>query len=182
MNQKDIINNKIKKKKISVDSTKKIILVVMITIFSLFSIWHSTHILSLEQRTKEFNLKKDFGYYKYEKDNSGRKFRWTGKYGGIWLKIKKPLITIPILASHPDIKSNPVRLKIFVYEDFFKDKNLLDEIILNDNLWKTFSWNISDKLGKDIILLFQVNRTWTPYKWRKIPDYRKLGIAIGDIH
>lgn len=145
-------------------------------------LWNSTRTLSLENRTQLLDLKQNFGLYQLEKTQDGREFRWTRGYGGLAIKIEKPVIEIPMLASHPDIGKNPLRIKIYLIKDFFKEKRLLDEIILTENVWKTYEYYIPEEVNRQAILLFKVNRTWNPLKTSGISDSRNLGIAVGKIN
>ena len=91
------------------------------------------------------------------------------------------MIAIPLLASHPDIVKNPVKVRIFLIEDLFKKKKLLDEITITKNAWNTYEYPIPDELKKKLILLIKVSRTWNPQKTLGTPDPRDLGIAVGEI-
>jgi hypothetical protein len=87
--------------------------VLIIIVFGSSLLWNATHSLSLKHRTELLALKQDFGLYQPEKTEDGREFRWTREYGGLTVKIEKPVVEIPLLASHPDIQSNPVNVKIY---------------------------------------------------------------------
>lgn len=159
----------------------KILSVVAIVLFSSIHLWNSTHSLSLKSRTEQFGMKQDFGLYQIEKTDNGREFRWTRKYGGMTIKIKKPVIEIPLLASHPDIRKDPVKIKIYLIKDFFKQKKLIDEIILTENLWETYEYYIPEEVNQEVILLVKVSRTWNPLRILGTPDPRNLGVAVGKI-
>jgi len=154
---------------------------ILVVLFSGVHLWNSTHSLSLKSRTEQFSLKQEFGFDKIEKTNEGREFRWTRGYGGMTIKIEKPVIEVPLLASHPDIQKNPVKVKIFLIKDFFKQKKLLDEIILTKSIWKIYEYYIPEEVNKEVILLFIVSRTWNPLKTLGTPDPRNLGVAVGKI-
>ena len=150
-------------------------------VFTVVHLWNSTHSLSLANRTKEFGIKQDFGFYRLEKTADGREFRWTRGYGGTTIKVEKPVIEIPLMASHPDIKRKPVKVKIYIVKNFFKEKKLLDELTLTRSVWKTYEYHLPEEVGKEVILLFKVSRTWIPLKVLGTPDPRKLGVAVGKI-
>jgi len=153
----------------------------LILLFSGVHLWNSTHSLSLASRTREFGIKQDFGFYQLEKTADGREFRWTRGYGGTTIKVEKPVIEIPLMASHPDIKRKPVKVKIYIVKNFFKEKKLLDELTLTRSVWKTYEYHLPEEVGKEVILLFKVSRTWIPLKVLGTPDPRKLGVAVGKI-
>ena len=159
----------------------KISSIVLIVLFAGVHLWNSTHSLSLKSRTEQLGLRQDFGFDKLEKTRDGREFRWTRSYGGLTLKIEKPVVEIPLLASHPDIRKNPVTVKILLVKDFFKKEKLLDEIILKDSNWKTYEYSISEEVNQEVILLIKVSRTWNPLKTIGTPDPRNLGVALGRI-
>jgi hypothetical protein len=159
----------------------KIIGTLLIVLFAVVHLWNSTHSLSLKSRTEDIPLKQNFGLYQLEKTEDGREFKWTRGYGGVSVNVEKPNVKIPILASHPDIDIKPVKVRLFLIKDFFKEKILLDEITISEGIWKTYEYSIPDEIGEDIILLFKVNRTWNPQKTIGTPDPRNLGIAIGEI-
>lgn len=160
----------------------KIISLCLILIFSGVHLWNSTRSLSLKNRTQLFDLKQNFGLYPLEETRDGREFRWTRGYGGLTIKIEKPFIEIPMLASHPDIEKIPLKVKIYLIKDFFKEKRLLDEVVLTENSWKTYEYYIPEEVNRQAILLFKVSRTWNPLKTFGTPDPRNLGIAVGKIN
>lgn len=158
------------------------ILFVLILAFFLGShIWNSTHSLSLESRTEKLNISHNFGFYKEERTEDGGPFRWTKRNAGMTLRIEKPVMEICLLASHPDIATNPVGVEILLVKDFFKEKKVLAEIILREAGWKDFAFSIPEEVSNNVILIFKISRTWNPLKTRGVPDPRNLGIAIRDI-
>ena len=159
----------------------KILATAMLLLYGTVHLWNSTHSLSLKSRTELLGLKQDFGFYQHEKTNDGKEFRWTRSYGGLTLKIEKPVIAIPLLASHPDIQKKPVKVKIYLVKDFFKHKKLLDEVTLTQSVWKTYEYDVAQEVGEEVILLFKVSRTWNPLKAFGTPDPRNLGVAVGKI-
>lgn len=159
----------------------KMIAILLIFIFGVSFLWNSTHSLSLKSRINLLGLKQNFGLYSTEKTDDGREFNWARDYGGLTITIEKPVIEIPLHASHPDIRENPVTVKIYLIQDFFEQKTLLDKLILNTDTWKTYEYHLPDKLNQEAILLFKVSRTWNPQKVLGVPDPRDLGIAVGKI-
>jgi hypothetical protein len=144
-------------------------------------LWSSTHSLSLNAQTKRYGLRQEFGLGPKEKDTEGRIFRWSGRFAGIPYQIDNTRITIPLLASHPDISIRPVRVKIFVAADLATKPKLIREIILKESRWETIEVTIPDAIRGSALLLFEVDRTWNPLKKGVSADSRNLGIAIGII-
>ena len=158
-----------------------ILSIVLLVLYGGVLLWNSTHSLSLKNRTEQFNLKQDFGLYQTERASDGSEFRWTKSYGGISINVEKPVIAIPLLASHPDILKNPVKVRIFLIEDLFKRKSLLDEITITKSIWNTYEFSIPEEMNNKLILLIKVSRTWNPQKTLGTPDPRNLGVAVGKI-
>ncbi|GAG19651.1 unnamed protein product, partial [marine sediment metagenome] len=72
--------------------------------------------------------------------------------------------------------------KIYLIKDFFKEKELLGEIVLRESSWKTCTYIIPEEVNNQVILLFKVSRTWNPWKISGASDLRNLGIAVGEIN
>ncbi len=155
--------------------------VILILIFIGSHSWNSTHSLSLKSRSDKFDLKRDFGFYRLERTNEGREFRWTGTNAGIFLTIKNPVVSIPLLASHPDLREKPVKVKIYLVKDFFRSKRLLGEVTLTESMWDIYEFCLPNELNQEVILLIKVSRTWNPLKIIGTPDPRNLGVAVGEI-
>jgi len=174
-------DNKYKQEKKLFIKPITIIGIIILALFSGVHLWNSTHSLSLESRTEKFDLKQNFGFYVTEKTASGKEFRWTQKNAGETLEVKKPIISIPLHASHPNIHIKPVIVKVFMVKDFFREKILLDKIVLDNTGWKTYDYEIPDGIEEEVLLLFKVSRTWNPWRMSGAPDIRNLGIAVGKI-
>ncbi len=168
-------------KKISFNRKTKILIIIFLGFYCGVHLWNSTRSLSLKNRTEQFGIKQNFGLYKIEKTQDEREFRWTRSYGGLMIRIEKPLIDIPLQASHPDLEKNPVRLNIMLVKDFFKQKSTLADILIKERGWKTYTYHIPEEVGQEVILLFKVSRTWNPLKTNGAPDPRNLGVAVGHI-
>jgi hypothetical protein len=50
---------------------------------------------------------------------------------------------------------------------------------LDSPQWQNVVLDLKDDLGSDVLLLFEISRTWNPKKESGSPDPRELGIAIG---
>ena len=153
----------------------------VLLIFTGFQLWNSTHSLSLEHRSQMLGIDQDFGFYQKEETETGRVFRWTKRHSGLNIEIKNPVMEIPLMASHPDIRESPVKVKIYLIRDFFRKKRLLDELSLTQSSWKTYRYRVPSQVNNRVILLFKVSRIWNPWKTSKALDTRNLGIALGEI-
>ena len=154
---------------------------LVLIVFSSIHLWNSTHSLSLKTRTERLELQQDFGFYQKEKTDEGIEFRWTREYGGMTIMVENPIIEIPILASHPDIHEKPVTVKVYLTQDFFKTKIQLDEIIIKEEKWEIYKYELPNDVKGRAILLLKVNRTWNPQNIKGTPDPRNLGVAVGSV-
>jgi len=153
----------------------------VLVLFAGFSVWSSTHSLSLEHRTEKFDLKQNFGFYPPEQTSAGKTFQWAGKSAVRTLRMEKPVISFSIHASHPDIQDHPVTVKIYLVNNFFREKRLLGKVILQDRKWKQLRYSLPEEKGREVMLLFKVSRVWNPWRSSGIKDIRNLGVAVGDI-
>jgi hypothetical protein len=151
---------------------------VLVLLFVFSFIWNSAHSLSLHKRTESFGLVQNFGLYAQEKADE-REFQWTKKTAGLHTKVQMPFLVVPLIASHPDIRENPVRVRVSVTQQLFRDTLLLDEITIKENRWQNFTYDLSKYIGDDVILLFETNRTWSPGDLLGTSDTRDLGVGIG---
>lgn len=151
--------------------------IIGIYAFSLLSA--SIHSLSLSYRTQKYNLYQEFGLDRPEKTSGGQEFRWTGKSAALPLSILGPKLILPLHASHPDIRQNPVIVELFLVNPDLTFHRSLGKISLENSDWHLFEFNLDQELGTKKILLIKTSRTWNPYKVAKIKDLRNLGVALG---
>jgi LPXTG-motif cell wall-anchored protein len=167
--------------KVSFSKKFRFISLGVVLIFTCFQLWNSTHSLSLEHRTEMLGLDQSFGFYDTETTKTGNEFRWSKKNSALSIKIEKPVMEIPLMASHPDIRGKPVKVKIYLIKDFFREERLLAEIVLTESSWKSVECPVPYEIDSQVILLFKVSRIWNPWEISKAPDTRNLGIALGEI-
>jgi len=158
---------------------QKILVSVLVMLFLIFHAWSTVHNLSLQTRTKKLRLVQTFGFYSEEKNAERGEFRWSTGTAGIAIVVNKRILTVSILASHPDIQRDPVRLKVSITKNLFKDRKYLKEIVLDRAQWQDFDFDLRDYIGSEILMVFEVDRTWNPQEELGAPDPRDLGIAIG---
>jgi len=159
---------------------KVILVCVGVMVFAVVHIWNSVNDLSLLSRTRKFRLIQSFGLYQKEVSD-GRQFRWTKKTAAMAIKMEKPVLLLPIHASHPDLAQRPLRLKIYTTQDLFKSKDLAADIVIRDKNWQTIRLELPEKTGREFLLVFEVSRAWQPLKILGTPDPRHLGVAIGEM-
>jgi len=154
--------------------------IILPVFFGLVHLWNSTHTLTIENRTQKFGLKQNFGLYKVERDNRGFIFRWAKKSAGITVDKVGQVLVIPMVASHPDIEKNPVKVKVFLANRYFKKEKSIKEIVLREKIWIDFEYPIPKLPERKIYLVFETNRVWKPLKYLGVPDPRWLAIGLGE--
>lgn len=156
---------------------------VLLSLFAASLVWNSSHSLSLKSRTEKFHLEQRFGLGEPETTSDGKEFRWTGRSAAMPVLVEKPVMMIPMLASHPDIRENPVRVRAYLLEDVAGRERPIADIVLKKDVWTEVACPVpSGCVGRKMILLVRAGRTWNPRKERGIQDSRNLGVALGRIH
>lgn len=123
---------------------------LMLAIFAGANLISSWKHLSIPKRTEKFGWDQDYGFYGWEKDNRGLDFRWAKKDAGSRIKILGPKIGLLVHASHSDIERNPVRLNIYLADDWFRKQQLLCTFEFKDRGWHRLEIPIqSDKSDQD---------------------------------
>jgi O-antigen ligase len=153
----------------------------LILVFGAAHFWNSTHSLSLASRTADLRISQDFGLDRIEKTADGREFRWSGRRAGLTVTVLGPTLRVTLLASHPDIGSRPVQVRVYLVEGFFRKERLLGDITIHEGRWQTYTFSLPGESGREIFLFFEVSRTWNPQKVLGVRDPRNLGVAIGKI-
>lgn len=153
---------------------------LFVLIFTVSFLISSLGSLSIKSRTEEFGWEQDYGLYREEPYEKG-KFCWTKKGAGFPIFIKSPFLTIDLIASHPDIELEPVKVKFFISEKPFQKKKKVDEFSLREKGWKKKGYLLKNFSGEKAFLSFEVSRTWNPLKELGTRDPRNIGIGIGKI-
>lgn len=143
-------------------------------------LWSSTHSLSLNAQTRNHGLRQDFGLGPVERNAEGIEFRWSGRRAGTPFEIDGTDMELWLLASHPDIKTRPVRAKILISADLAAKPIVLRDLRLKESRWEEIVLRPPDSIRGPALLFFEVDRTWNPMKTGVSPDSRNLGLAIGN--
>ena len=121
-----------------------------------------------------------YGFWNEEQlGNSELRFRWMNDYEALKrVKIRGNIISIPVFSLKPDIREEPVEVKIFF------DKIMMgDFVLVNDKVmyFKGIVVDMGYKVGKYLDIKFEVDRLWVPAEYGIGNDTRELGIAVGNI-
>jgi hypothetical protein len=119
----------------------------------------------------------DADWYKQEKGKDKIKFSWSKGDCGFLLLQKKntKILSVTIKAAHPNIKKNPVSVKLLV------DGEQQGEYRLENTNWTTIEIGLQ-KVKDDKIHWIRLlpDRTWNPEEIGQIGDRRKIGIGLKD--
>jgi len=148
--------------------------------FAVLHLWNSTHSLSLKNQTSRFGWSQNYGLYEMEKDPRRFNFRWAKKSAGLTIEAMSPSIVIPMRVSHPDIDKKPVRIKIFLGDEYFRKRALLRDLVFSKNDWINFEYRISPPQKRKIFFVFETDRDWQPIKSLGLPDSRSLALGLGE--
>ncbi len=143
--------------------------------------WSSVHSLSLNAQTRSHGLRQEFGLGPVEKNTEGLEFRWSGRFAGTSCLIDGSDIEILLLASHPDVQTRPVRVKILIAPDLATKPIVLRDLLLKESRWEKIVLTTPAAIRGPALLLFEVDRTWNPMRSGVSSDSRDLGLAIGNI-
>lgn len=104
--------------------------------------------------------------------NHPQKFRWTGRRATINLKnVCKEGCNIYLRGTHPDIQTNPVKVRML------GTNGVLDTLELSDTDCKV-SYLPAEKAKELNRFTIEIDRTWNPKLWGVSEDTRDLGVAF----
>jgi O-antigen ligase len=151
-----------------------------VVIFASVHLMNSLHSLSIEERRERFGWAQNFGFYAWEKDERGFRFRWAQKHAGLVIENSATFLTIPMRASHPDLARDPVKVDIYVSDRHFRRKKLFQTLVFKNSGWRDAELALPESTEKNIFLIFDTSREWQPLRHSGVPDPRWLALAMGD--
>jgi len=131
---------------------------------------------------KELKWLKDKGLYSLEiwSDDetiaTGKEYNWTEKNIRTFIKPELPYLDFSLMASHPDITQNPVKVSIKI------DNQNIGNFELTNSLWYNDAFFVqpflmSDSSNKKLCLALDISRIWFPTNYG-FEDKRQLGVAL----
>jgi len=159
---------------------RKVLSALAVLAFASVHLGNSLHSLSIEGRREKFGWAQNFGFYGPERDVRGFRFRWARKHAGLVIENGPAILRVPTLASHPDAEENPVRVKVFLSDRYFRRKKLLREVVLRTREWTEEEFILPASQEMNTYLIFEADREWQPLRHSGVPDPRWLGLGMGD--
>lgn len=166
-------------RKIYINNFQIIALCVIVLIFSGNLFINSFNNLSLNIKEnvngwKDKGIENTYGFYGTE-DYGSSGPRWIGIDAHINLMKEGVFLSVFLKAKNPDIKSNPVYVKVFL------DNKLFTRIKLSDSDWHKIKFKLPKNDMAKISLTYVCSRTWVPKEWGVNDDTRELGVLVGQV-
>jgi len=152
-------------RKIRFDFISRVILVLVILVFSTTLFWSSTHDLSINVKNSLYNEE-------YEK---GLPFRWIGKDASRIVAKKGDTLIIPMKAVYPIDYKIPNLIRIYA------DNTLIKIVRLADDQWRDVKVDLSGFGRERITLTITMNHSFVPRELGLSSDTRELGIKVGEL-
>jgi O-antigen ligase len=160
---------------------RKLGIAVLIAAFGAVHLWNSTHSLSLNNEAATYGWDQNFGLYGVERDKRGFVFQWAKRDAGLTIDNLGPVLVIPLLATHPGIQENPVRVRVYLGNPYFRKKALIGGVSFREKTWHDLEYHLSNSHEKKLYLVLETDRCWEPAKYSGAHDARSLAVALGEI-
>jgi O-antigen ligase len=161
--------------------TRKFGIAILLAAFASFHLWNSTHALSINSEAAKYGWDQNFGFYGVERDNRGFVFQWAKREAGLVIANLGPVLVVPMLATHPDIQENPVRVRVYLANAYFRKKNLIGDVTFRERTWQNFEYHHPNSSEKKLYLVLETDRSWEPGTYSGVHDARSLAAALGEI-
>jgi len=146
-----------------------------VAVVAAYQIVHAFGDLSLAGRRTALGLEQSEGFYGWETDETGRRFRWTGEEARLIVPTTKGEIRIEMQAKNPDLAARPLAVWISLSE-----KPIVRHDITSPS-WRWVRIPVRPNTPNPAELRIRVERTWCPRDFRISYDKRALGVAISQI-
>jgi len=148
---------------------------VSVAVIAGYQVVHGFGDLSPARRRAALGLEQSEGFYAWETDETGRRFRWTAEEARLVVPTGQGEIRVEMLARNPDLTSRPLVLWISL-----RGKTASRCEIISSN-WRWVRVPVPPDSPNPAELRIRVERTWRPKDFRLSKDDRTLGVAIARI-
>jgi O-antigen ligase len=160
---------------------RKFGIAILVAVFASVHLWNSTHPLSINSEAAKYGWDQNFGLYGTERDNRGFVFQWARREAGLTIANLGPVLVIPMLATHPDIQENPVRVRVYLGNSYFRKRALIGDVTFREKTWQDLEYHLSNSHEKKLYLVLETDRSWEPARYSGVHDARSLAVALGEI-
>jgi putative inorganic carbon (HCO3(-)) transporter len=115
----------------------------------------------------------EYGFYGYEKDSSGRTFRWTAQEAASVLPVRGNLLSLALRQVDPAIGRRECRTVVEI------DGRPIASVVFDDSEWKEFRHRVpADRQAQTITVRIRSNKYFVPRLEGMGSDPRKLGVMV----
>ena len=151
---------------------EKVFFIFILIIFLANLLLSSFGELSTNIKQVIYGWENKYGFYQ-EINIDGEECRLTSIDASEVLEKKGSKITLPIKALNPDIKSNPLYVKIYI------NNCLIKTIKFDDYKWHDVIIDLKSVERNKFTLTVVCSRSWIPRKWGFSSSKKELGVLIG---
>ena len=151
---------------------EKVFFIFILIIFLANLLLSSFGELSTNIKQVIYGWENKYGFYQ-EINIDGEECRLTSIDASEVLEKKGSKITLPIKALNPDIKSNPLYVKIYI------NNCLIKTIKFDDYKWHDVIIDLKSVERNKFTLTVVCSRSWIPREWGFSSSKKELGVLIG---
>ena len=151
---------------------EKVFFIFILIIFLANLLLSSFGELSTNIKQVIYGWENKYGFYQ-EINIDGEECRLTSIDASEVLEKKGSKITLPIKALNPDIKSNPLYVKIYI------NNYLIKTIKFDDYKWHDVIIDLKSVERNKFTLTVVCSRSWIPREWGFSSSKKELGVLIG---
>lgn len=151
---------------------EKVFFIFILIIFLANLLLSSFGELSTNIKQVIYRWENKYGFYQ-EINIDGEECRLTSIDASEVLEKKGSKITLPIKALNPDIKSNPLYVKIYI------NNYLIKTIKFDDYKWHDVIIDLKSVERNKFTLTVVCSRSWIPSEWGFSSSKKELGVLIG---
>jgi hypothetical protein len=151
------------------------LIMASVAIVAVSQMVHGFGDLSPARRRIALGLEQGEGFHDWERDETGRRFRWTGEEARQIVTTALGEIRIEALARNPDLTSHPLTLWISL------GGKTVARCEITSSSWRWVRVPVPLNTPNPAELCIRVERTWSPKDWGLGTDDRALGVAVGRI-
>ncbi len=153
---------------------------IVTALFAAAGIAVSAGPLSVAARSRAGGWEIRYGVGPAERDDSGRKFRWTGRSAGFVIPARGARCVLPVMVAHPDASRRPVVVRAWLEDSRFRRVAPLGRLEFRAPGWQDLEFAVPAGTGTGFRVAIETSRDWSPREMLGRPDARRLGAAIGN--
>jgi hypothetical protein len=141
-----------------------------IAVVAIVQLAHGVGRLEPNRRRAALHLEESSGFYAWETDETGRRYRWIGEKATITVPTTRRMIRVLVRARHPDLPKEPVPVWFTV------GGKLAANRYIKTGDWQWIEFEVPEGVSDPDTLAIHVGRTW-----KAEGDSRPIGIAVARV-